>query len=311
MTKTYEGKTREIVCTFEYDGNKLVRCVKYTDDKLSSQRVCDGSLDRVLSEVYYTDGKEEYRNDYEYDRNGNRVLSVAFFQGEETSRTVSRFDEKGNLIRSESLPDGSYTIREYDETGNEIRMVSYEEGAEVKRGETRYDDHGRVVESAKYFGGELAYRYTYEYNNQGDVTKTVTEGLEETCEYTYDTNGRKLTATRYENGELSTHASWQYDADGNITEYVLRSADEEVERNVYTYEQGRLISEIWYRHEEKSGAKTCSYDSHGCMTGYTIEEDGVSTLTIQYDHVDASPEEAEAFAEILAYSEQFLLRFYG
>jgi hypothetical protein len=122
---------------------------------------------------------------YEYDDNGNMVLSYSYFeQSQSESRRKQRFDEQGQLKE----------VQVYDENN----VVQFK-----KR--YAYDEQGQQSEQAVYSGENVpSYKRKFMYDKQGNLVKdwgfaedgNLNDRDAYNYQYTYDKQGNWLTTTK-------------------------------------------------------------------------------------------------------------------
>lgn len=133
-----------------------------------------------------------------YDENGNEILRIVYEFWSETQRSVSTYDEKGNLIHLEVTDsDGNATIVQdytYDEAGNRLKTIDQSDEGTERVTEYTYDEAGN----------QTGWRYT-----ENGV-------LQEYVEYLYDDQGRKTFSARYDGAGAQQHYwEYSYSADGS------------------------------------------------------------------------------------------------
>ena len=176
---TYEnGKWKETV-TFEYDahGNNISQLTRTADYQYLFQLEYDAK-GRCIDNHYtnITTGEKIFHHSTEFHSDTEKVNTSFSESGKPFMFTITRFDEKGNVIYVAHQDIGDpepYSITEttFDEHNNEIfERISNKEGEVYTRKYTyRYDNHGNWIEkrieySKRYTN--LIVERTIEYTNE-------------------------------------------------------------------------------------------------------------------------------------------------
>lgn len=216
----------------------------------------------------------------------------------------------------------------YDENDNELSYFAYDAEGNVDWGYTfTYDANGKMLTEKSYYGEEYDSETRYSYNADGKVEATTTtyaNGSEEWTKFTYNSHGRILTETSgrgenttetityeytydgdqlveykcYEDGELSRHA--KYDSDGHRILYVGYDDGEESSRNTSTYENGRLVEDVYVYDGVEYSRQVYSYGENGDLISMKEYREGklCTEIVPTYETVTVSKEIAEVLKEI-------------
>jgi len=277
-TKDYNDK----ISTTTYDN--MGRVLKSTQDGETTTHEYDSSGRNI--KTTYPDGRVEEKK---YDQNGNVVESW----NNQGDRTKSYYDDRNNLIKTETYKDGELTNKsetEYDSKNRVIANIdalgnrtTYTYNAKGQQTESR-DALGRVTKSVYNAKGQLAQTInpdgkatTYTYNAEGQQTKVETPNGA-TFTFSYDSLQR---VTAKGNPDRGT-TTYSYDVSGNI----LTETNAKGEVKTYTYDiANRKISTSYstdaslnesYEYDQGANAKgklTKITDSSG-STEFAFDKDG-------------------------------------
>lgn len=272
------------------------------------------------------DGDQAWRNVMAYDERGNRIRNQSFYVDEEyqdvsysvyayddNDRQIGhqRYDEEGNLLRSDSL--SAETIRTYDAAGNlicEERLDAdgypfrHDQDGILNVKEYEYDIYGNLIQTRQYHGDrsgkrQCLYVSLLEYDSYGN-------GIHE--EYQDGKGNLRLNkddpqyAIRKRGYDELGNLIWEeyYGVDGKPCLY-----EEDAFRFEHTYQNGILIESHYYdvdgqlmhadnvryamqrceRSEFMDLSKLTVYDENGSMmywAEYTYDERGFLTKTAMY-----------------------------
>lgn len=121
--------------------------------------------------------------------------------GEETSRIVYHYDERGHLI--EVLPASTYALSKQlsnqlpPEVAAALDGMPLSDSVWARFG---YDEHSRVVEIIAYLLGKIVFQETRSYNEHGDVESVILkdQGASFEYEYEYDERGNWIRRVTYQ-----------------------------------------------------------------------------------------------------------------
>ena len=181
--------------TYDENGNELTYTYsKYINDawvRIAESIYINGEEKEVYSLYLNSDDTFNYKYEYTYDENGNRLTN-----------TYSEY------INNEWVNTSKWEYT-YDENGNQLTSIysEYIDNAwvDTKKWEYTYDENGNVLTETylKYIDNVWVYIYKYEYTydeNGNRLTNTYSEyinneGVDTSkWEYTYDENGNQLTS---------------------------------------------------------------------------------------------------------------------
>lgn len=241
------------VQSWDERGN-TISIIRYDANDAVMQRreyVYEGGV-HTATITYNADGKATGKSVFEYHANGE-TKKVAHYVGADLSVLES--------------------IEEYDENGNEILYLGYDEnGTVVGKTVYEYHDNGELKKETSYVGeGATILVYLCEYNEDGNEVLEIYYNEDGTIdskqESEYYANGNcKKEVTYTETGKISS--LYEYDEEGNRTYYVFYSYDYETDEVINwqerKYENGNVISEIWYDGNNKMTSKELyKYYSNG------------------------------------------------
>ena len=307
--------TRYDVYTYDLDGGYTVTTYINEDDRTYIVDRFNAKGETVLHLVYDSDGNESlrhdyiydgegrllrresleretrYREEYTYDDAGNNILYIYFISGMECSRTVMTYDEAGNMIREERIPNPEYSgssepeIYEYtyDDRGNLLKKQHIYRGENQEYWEYTYDEENRLLFYGRYnrSGKKVDYK-EYSYNEQGLVASfkgyadNTYPPVFQNFVYEYDEQGREIVKYTYDAVEwlLSTTYT-QYNERGDIAYIYSVDAQDRLQNEVlFEYDdQGNLLLRHFTKENNEVGdtypgftLNQYTYDEHGNMT---------------------------------------------
>lgn len=177
----YDGEPGSWV-TYTYDdhGNKLTQTNGYGADENTSttsytyENTYDG--DKLVEVKEYCEG--ELTSHSKYDADGNQILSVSYWSGEETYRTETTY-ENGKVSKEATYSSGDLTYCQentYNANGKLTeRNITYSDGETMRQVYT-YNDSGDLASMKSYDGDELDGEYTLTYETvtvSKDVAKKI------------------------------------------------------------------------------------------------------------------------------------------
>ena len=204
-----------------------------SDGKPAGQRV-------RLSQNVYTPGSnyENTRSEFVFDKNGNKITEIAYYDGKEYYRVTYTYDEQGHMIGVEMISEESTMLNyryeyEYGENGlpirqiilnytgkqtNEILFEYDEQGREIREEDrnsviTRtYGENGSYVERTESLNSDWVSEYEAVFDQNGALIleHTVQNGNDTTIQYEYDEQGRVSRRETWQNGELLMYTTREY-----------------------------------------------------------------------------------------------------
>ena len=195
------------------------------------------------------------------------------------SRNQFFYNEKGQLVekfycRMYNCQAGYRDILIYDENENHIETYKvYIEEDTVKFKQIKfYDENNYLIKEFDYGGthvsGEL-FEYWKHYTYENDkIIDEITMRNNDTVwvgKYSYDEVGNLISIYR-QNGQKYQKETFEYDQSRRLTKKSIRDDEYPLQKNVshsatnysttFLYnEEGKLIEEVWYDHNEKEFAK--------------------------------------------------------
>jgi len=320
-----KNPTQYDVYTYDFDGGYTVTTYINSDGRTYIVDQFNAGGDPILHLVYDKDGTESLRHDYTYDREGrllrkeslerqtvyleeytyddagNNILYIRYVSGIETGRIVMNYDEAGNLIREEQIPNPETSdssepeIYEYtyDDRGNLLKKQFIFRGKPYNHEVYFYDDENRMVLMHHFIDHldgwqEMSRFEAYNYNENGQLTlegrghsydtaKSAPEykSFVELVTYEYDAQGRVTVESHYGTGKISSQKHTEYREDGQIS-YIRHTNAEGLltGETLYTYDgSGNLLSRHFTKENNEVGdtypgftLHEYTYDKHGNMT---------------------------------------------
>lgn len=165
---------RSYTYTYEYDErNNLTKKTRtYPGGTVTTFVYTYDDMDREIKSVVTT-GKDRTVTETEYDHHGNVIKRTETASGKKTVyEYVHQYDEKGNLVKTENLKDGTLSatyVREYDGAGREIKRIGYSAENKIFVEVTReYDEDGNLLREISTPGEIGASVNAHEIVNQYD-----------------------------------------------------------------------------------------------------------------------------------------------
>lgn len=165
---------RSYTYTYEYDErNNLTKKTRtYPSGTVTTFVYTYDDMDREIKSVVTT-GKDRTVTEREYDHHGNVIKRTETASGKKTVyEYVHQYDEKGNLVKTEDLKDGTLSatyVREYDGAGREIKRTGYSAENKIFVEVTKeYDEDGNLLREISTSGESGASVNAHEIVNQYD-----------------------------------------------------------------------------------------------------------------------------------------------
>lgn len=165
---------RSYTYTYEYDErNNLTKKTRtYPSGTVTTFVYTYDDMDREIKSVVTT-GKDRTVTETEYDHHGNVIKRTETASGKKTVyEYVHQYDEKGNLVKTENLKDGTLSatyVREYDQAGREIKRTGYSAENKIFAEVTKeYDEDGNLLRELSTPGESGASVNAHEIVNQYD-----------------------------------------------------------------------------------------------------------------------------------------------
>lgn len=228
--------------------------------------VVDNKKEITDGEIVETEITQEGIIEYQYD-NDNNIVEV---KKDGVVTAAYEYDSLGQLVREDSLENGSTTINEYDTAGNILNTTEYELNIEataeaLTNGETTeyaYDDGSWNDLLTSFNGNEITYdeignpiRYHngMEFGWSGKQLVSV-QNYEKAITYTYDSDG--LRTSKKVDG-VQTDFYWE---NGNL---IGESRDEGI---------------IWYMYDVNNGIVGFQYNEVSYYFSKNLQGDVMSIL---------------------------------
>lgn len=165
---------RSYTYTYEYDErNNLTKKTRtYPSGTVTTFVYTYDDMNREIKSVVTT-GKDRTVTEREYDHHGNVIKRTETASGKKTVyEYVHQYDEKGNLVKTEDLKDGTLSatyVREYDPSGREIKRTGYSAENKIFVEVTKeYDEDGNLLREISTSGESGASVNAHEIVNQYD-----------------------------------------------------------------------------------------------------------------------------------------------
>lgn len=172
--------------TYDEQGNTLTVTSSEGDEIWSNDRYENTYENGILVKVKVYNSDDELQESIDYDADGNRILYVGYWDGEEYYREESIY-ENGKLVKENSYNDGVLSYEKtitYNEAGQILEEYSRylsEDGSESKTVNT-YNEQGLLTGSKEYHDGKLSCESTIEYEAV-QVTKEQAQTLNKINDY--------------------------------------------------------------------------------------------------------------------------------
>jgi hypothetical protein len=231
----------------------------------SGHNVYDKAGHLIDQNEFNADGSQKWRCVYRYDSNNKTYeWDFMFFEHKEHTKTLFKYDEKGNQVEAMTYNDqNKMTDREtitYDANGNDLVHTAYDKDGMIIRVETfTYDAKGNQVALAMKFSGKTPSRsMTVEYDDNG-IEVRGTDYYSDTgkpmkWEQKNDAYGRTLERKYYKaDGSIRNRSTMKYDQWNNETEMASYNTDGTLNENgsyffEYTYDAtGNVIKQATYK----------------------------------------------------------------
>lgn len=257
---------------------------------------------------YNANGEVNYRQEYEYDNDGNCVSVTSYrADGSESAHIEIAYDEYGNKLTD--YGQRGFTVRngerEFNENTGKFYWIQYE---------YTYDNNGNIIKQIKtdelQTTGRSITEYTYDdaENRISATTKNENYSGDRITISEYNSDNQVAIAREYENldgelGELCYETVYEYDDAGRRVKYTYYG---------YLGTLQLLVSSTEYEYTfDGKLLKTSSYDTNG-MTGYHIEEysdEGNSLKTSYYNpNGDLTQYVIRIYSEYLSAVETYYVR---
>lgn len=288
---------------------------RYDDDGsilYESVRECDeyGNEKSYNSVYYYENGEISSAEEYQYDRNGNKIEDkyISYDIDGSTlmfSHKTWAYDAAGNEIEYVKYDENgdieARAEREYDANGNQIKAVDFDEDNIVKRREEiEYDAGGNEIKRELH-----VYGHTEEtirtYDEYGNLILCVIYNrsysrIDEKIKYEYDENGNMIKEVHHKNPQtvgywterdLDFWWEYEYDENGREIKSIRHDSDGTVNWNEIEYdENGNKIRDAWYNGEGtlEQTAYEWEYDENGREVNEIYKIDGIVRITEENEY---------------------------
>jgi hypothetical protein len=167
----------------------------------------------ILNTLYKID-KYDYRYNFEYDKNGNRLYSIFYnYWGTEEARWRAKNDINGNMIEQKEYDLGDTLLRriiyKYDNKNNMIERIVHNRGDSIHSKENwKYSRGGNLLEKIQIDYKPYFYkRYAYVYSDSGhkieesEFNSSNVLQVKYNYRYVYDTKGNWILQIKYCKGK--------------------------------------------------------------------------------------------------------------
>jgi hypothetical protein len=234
---------------------------------------------------------------------GKRSLSESIgieFQSKDNGkiRSVSKFDEKGNLTESTSCDSSQDLlmkhIYKYDDKNNLLEETDYNPEFISKRINT-YDSYGNKSESSIFNANDiLQYKQKFMYDDRNMLIEILSLNADDTLQgrqiFKYDDFGKLTEEISFDNnGDFGFGAMYKYDGNGNKIEKLERNTFSNAYKTSeqYKYDDKRNLTElIFFMNGEYHYKIVYEYDKNGLMireSGDMLSKELSVYFTNKYD----------------------------
>ena len=245
-------------------------------------------LNETRTEGFWDSGElaYSYRTVYAYDIYGNQAQWIEYIDDEAIEKRINRYDEQGNLLRSEDYDlEGWFPKRTsrtectYDDLGR-VTSVTHDYGGGDKSSYTvTYDDEANT--QTNHYTDSISVRY---YNDAGHLTRiehSDAEGNLIITDYTLRPDGQHLSATSITNGVVDFSMRYEYDDQGRpIRQFATENGVEtEQQRWEYNDEEHYAI-----RYNSNGSYQVTGYNADGTekVQEFWDESGKLQSRTIYY-----------------------------
>jgi len=217
-THLYDRNNNRIETRIFKDGKLSVRTkFSYNEDSQIIKSESFDSEDKLLgkNEHFYTDGRllrellynksSEMYGVIQYRYEQSRTIQTLFLHDKLDSKTISDYDQHGNLTVMEKFDTAGRSIHKlvqrWSGSQNILSKTIYLQNALFERTEYVYNENNQLIEKSDFDKtGEFSFKYIYKYKEgkllgiafyKKDIPSTYT-----LC--TYDAQGNKISETKYD-----------------------------------------------------------------------------------------------------------------
>ncbi len=142
--------------------------------------------------IYSLDGTVKDKYTYEYDKNGRRIKTSRYSDGQLLNSYKYDYNEFGNKIKAYSYnPAGEleeYYLYKYDGEGNLVEEDWFSaSGEKIYSVENDYDDGVKTRTSTYDKNNDLIFEYVFKYDQKGNIIEEIK----------YDVNGEQTGLIQY------------------------------------------------------------------------------------------------------------------
>lgn len=223
--------------------------------------VYEYSGDLIMGGINYENGKETYRQSYEYWPDGKLKSIKRTVGGSETESWNYNYFESGMLMQM---------------------VYIYIDGSVQCRDDYKYTELGDIASISSFVDGESMGSTVYTYNEDGGCIKEElmdpSGSVIKHTEYTLNEKGEPASAHFFEFGSESSYSIYEYNDNGKVSSVKNYRTD------------GTFTGESTFEYNtDKTLKRSVKKDSEGKMTGHTeyLYDDGFCYREIYYE--DGNP----------------------
>ena len=255
-----------------------------------------GAGQRVrLSQNVYTPGSnyENVRNEFTFDKNGNKITEIAYYDGKEYYRVNYTYDEQGHMTVVEYVSQESEMLNfryeyEYGENGLPVKQtIINSKGEQTNEILFEYDEQGREIRHADK--NEVI---TYTYGENGSYverTESLNSDWVSESEIVYDKNGFLILEHTVQNGN-DTKDQYEYDEQGRVIRRETLVNGELLAYRTLEYRDGKLYRAIHYNASGKiTSIELLEYNEYSeCILSDYRDAKGklIQSMSYEYGTVD-------------------------
>ncbi len=243
-----------------------------SDGKPAGQRV------RLSQNVYQPKSSPfNVRNEFVFDKNGNKITEIAYYDGKEYYRVNYTYDEQGHMTVVEYVSQESEMLNfryeyEYGENGLPVKQIIINsKGKQTNKIQFEYDEQGREIRRADK--NEVVTRTYGENGSYVERTEGLNSNWVSETEVVYDQNGALILEHTVQNGN-DTKNQYEYDEQGR-----------RIRRE--TWQNGELLAYRTLEYRDGKLYRTINYDASSKITGIEILEYNEYSECILSDYRDA------------------------
>ncbi|MBE6698392.1 MAG: hypothetical protein E7581_07715 [Ruminococcaceae bacterium] len=261
-----------------------------SDGKPAGQRV------RLSQNVYTPNSSPlNVRNEFVFDKNGNKITEIAYYDGKEYYRVNYTYDEQGHMTVVEYVSQESEMLNfryeyEYGENGLPVKqIIMNSKGTQSNEILFEYDEQGREIRRANK--NEVVTRTYGENGSYVERTESLHSDSVSECETVYDQNGN-LMLERWLNDGGESLEQYEYDEQGRVIRRETLVNGELLAYRTLEYRDGKLYRAINYNASGKiTSIEISEYNEYSeCILSDYRDAAGNLIQSISYEYGTVKPE---------------------